>query len=121
SGMLALLDDAERAAVLAHERSHLRHHHALFELVVRVAVALNPLVISLEHDVRFALERWARRRRRGDGASGRGERVGTRCPRHTRRDTTSPPVPASRAALALDDGTRGSAARPSPAACPTSV
>jgi len=59
SGMLALLDDAERAAVLAHERSHLRHHHALFELVVRVAVALNPLVISLEHDVRFALERWA--------------------------------------------------------------
>ena len=59
TGMWALLDDAERAAVLAHERSHLRHHHALFELVVRAAAALNPLVAGLQRDVGFALERWA--------------------------------------------------------------
>lgn len=59
SGMLSMLDDSERAAVLAHERSHLRHRHALFELVVRVAAALNPLLAGLHRDVRFALERWA--------------------------------------------------------------
>jgi beta-lactamase regulating signal transducer with metallopeptidase domain len=59
SGMLALLDDEERAAVLAHERSHLKHRHELFEVIVRVAAALNPLLLGLRHDVRFAVERWA--------------------------------------------------------------
>ena len=59
SGMLALLDHDERAAVLEHERSHLRHRHALFELIVRVSAALNPLIVGLRRDVRFAVERWA--------------------------------------------------------------
>jgi Zn-dependent protease with chaperone function len=59
SGLLSLLDDDERTAVLAHERSHLRHRHALFELVVQLAVALNPLLIGLRNDIAFAVERWA--------------------------------------------------------------
>jgi len=59
SGMLALLDHDERAAVLAHERSHLRHRHELFDVVARVAVALNPLLNGVRQDVRFAVERWA--------------------------------------------------------------
>src|SRR5262249_16901149 len=53
SGLLALLDDDERTSVLAHERSHLRHRHALFELVVQLAVALNPLLIGLRNDIAF--------------------------------------------------------------------
>jgi Zn-dependent protease with chaperone function len=59
AGLLGLLDDEERAAALAHERAHLRHHHALFEIAGRLMVACNPLLITLNRDLGFLLERWA--------------------------------------------------------------
>lgn len=58
-GMLTLLDDAERSAVLAHERAHLRHHHDLFIAASDLATAANPLLAPTRKDLRFALERWA--------------------------------------------------------------
>ncbi len=58
-GLLDLLDESERAAVLAHERSHLRSHHALLALGAAVAVALNPLLAEGRSEVDFSLERWA--------------------------------------------------------------
>jgi beta-lactamase regulating signal transducer with metallopeptidase domain len=57
--MLALLDDDERAAVVAHEHSHLRHGHGAFITVMRMASALNPLLAPMRGDLQFALERWA--------------------------------------------------------------
>lgn len=59
SSMLALLDDDERAAAIAHERSHLRQRHTIFSAVVRLAVAADPLLVSVRRDLRFALERAA--------------------------------------------------------------
>ena len=59
TGLLELLDDEERAAVVAHERAHLRHGHAAFLAVVRVAAALNPLLGPMRSDLRYATERWA--------------------------------------------------------------
>jgi beta-lactamase regulating signal transducer with metallopeptidase domain len=59
AGLLDLLDDEERAAALAHERAHLRHHHALFEIAGRMMVACNPLLGMLNRDLGFLLERWA--------------------------------------------------------------
>jgi hypothetical protein len=59
SGMLELLDGEERAAVVAHERSHLRHGHSVFVAAVRLSLALNPLLTPLRDDLHFALERWA--------------------------------------------------------------
>jgi beta-lactamase regulating signal transducer with metallopeptidase domain len=57
SSLLTLLDDDERAAVIAHERSHLRQRHALFSVVVRLAAAANPLLVGAPRDLEFALER----------------------------------------------------------------
>ena len=59
SAMLLLLDHEERAAMIAHERAHLRERHAVLLAVVRVATAMNPLLHGLRADVRFALERSA--------------------------------------------------------------
>ena len=59
SSMLELLDADERVAMIAHERAHLRERHALFLAVVRVAAAMNPLIVSLRDDMQFALERSA--------------------------------------------------------------
>ena len=59
SAMLALLDDDERAAVLAHEQTHLRQRHSLFLGAIRLAAALDPLLATTRSDVRFALERCA--------------------------------------------------------------
>jgi beta-lactamase regulating signal transducer with metallopeptidase domain len=59
TAMLDLLDDEERAAVVAHERSHLRHAHGAFLAIGDLAVALIPILASTRRDVRFALERWA--------------------------------------------------------------
>lgn len=59
SSMLALLDPDEQAAMIAHERAHLRERHAMHLAVVRVATALNPLLVGLEGDLRLALERSA--------------------------------------------------------------
>lgn len=59
SSMLELLDADERAAVLAHERAHLRQRHAVFMAVARLAAALNPILAGVPADMAFALERWA--------------------------------------------------------------
>lgn len=59
SSMLVLLDADEKAAVIAHERAHLRQHHAVFMAAVRLCSALNPLSASMVRDLQFALERWA--------------------------------------------------------------
>jgi len=59
TAMLDLLDDPERAAVVAHERAHLRRRHGVFLAVMRLTAALNPLLAPMRGDLRFALERWA--------------------------------------------------------------
>jgi hypothetical protein len=59
SGLLQSLDDHEREAVLAHERAHLRNHHAVFRLVAALAVAANPLQRRCRRELDFQLERWA--------------------------------------------------------------
>lgn len=58
-GMLRLLDDEERHVVIAHERSHLRHHHHLHRLAAALSSALNPLLYSLPATQEWATERWA--------------------------------------------------------------
>ena len=59
TGMLDGLDDAERAVLLAHERSHVvRRHHRLITLT-RVSAVFHPALWPLSTAVRFAVERWA--------------------------------------------------------------
>lgn len=58
-GMLRSLDGAERRALLAHERAHLRRRHNLYEGIGRLAAAMNPMLAGLLRALRFALERWA--------------------------------------------------------------
>lgn len=59
TGMLAVLDDAERRALLAHERAHLRWHHHWFTAAAQLAAAANPLLRPLARTVSFTIERWA--------------------------------------------------------------
>ncbi|RSM42648.1 M56 family peptidase [Amycolatopsis balhimycina DSM 5908] len=59
SGMLDALGPAERDALLAHERAHLRLRHHRFLIAITLAAALNPLLRPLCSAARFALERWA--------------------------------------------------------------
>ncbi|MGI8756500.1 MAG: M56 family metallopeptidase [Acidimicrobiales bacterium] len=59
TGLLRLLDSQERAAVVAHERSHLRHNHPMFVAVAALARAVNPFLGSTAVDLRYSLERWA--------------------------------------------------------------
>jgi Zn-dependent protease with chaperone function len=59
SGMVAALGPARLEPVLAHERSHVRHHHAWFGLVSFFAVAINPLLHWSARDLDLELERWA--------------------------------------------------------------
>jgi Zn-dependent protease with chaperone function len=58
-GMLALLTRDECDVMLAHERSHLRHHHHWHRTVVLVASALNPLLVTLPRTQAWLTERWA--------------------------------------------------------------
>lgn len=59
SSLVALLDDEEHAAVIAHERSHLQQRHTLFSAAMRLAIALNPVFAGARGDLQFALERAA--------------------------------------------------------------
>jgi hypothetical protein len=59
SGMLAALGPAGLEAVIAHERSHVRHHHSWFGLAGIFAVAINPLLRWPARDLNFEIERWA--------------------------------------------------------------
>ncbi len=58
-GLTRTLDDDARAAVVAHERSHLAHHHALYQLASVMIGALNPLLRPIRREIDFSLERWA--------------------------------------------------------------
>ncbi|MFF0009969.1 M56 family metallopeptidase [Streptomyces sp. NPDC005374] len=58
-GMLRCLGDAEREALLAHERAHLRGRHHLFQALWRLTAAVNPLLRPLAEAGGFVLERWA--------------------------------------------------------------
>jgi beta-lactamase regulating signal transducer with metallopeptidase domain len=59
TGLLAALDDDERAAVLAHEHAHLAHGHRFFDAAATLASAINPLLAPVRRHLAFALERWA--------------------------------------------------------------
>lgn len=59
SGMLAALSVDERAALLAHERAHLRGRHSWQQAAVDAAAALNPLLVPARDSVAFLLERAA--------------------------------------------------------------
>lgn len=58
-GMLTLLTREECDVMLAHERSHLRHHHHWHRTAVLIASALNPLLFSLPRAQGWVTERWA--------------------------------------------------------------
>jgi hypothetical protein len=70
-GMLAALDRDEYDVMLAHERSHLRHHHHWHRTAATVAHALNPLLLGLPHTQVWLTERWADE----DAARGHDRRV----------------------------------------------
>lgn len=59
SAMMSALDPAETRALIAHEDSHLRHHHHLYVALADLAAAANPLVRPVPRAVRLAVERWA--------------------------------------------------------------
>jgi Zn-dependent protease with chaperone function len=59
SGLMDVLGPAERTALIAHERSHLRHRHAWWILTVDIAVAANPLLRRAARASTHAVERWA--------------------------------------------------------------
>jgi hypothetical protein len=58
-GMLTLLTREECDVMLAHERSHLRHHHDWHRTAALIASALNPLLASLPRTQAWVTERWA--------------------------------------------------------------
>jgi hypothetical protein len=58
-GCLRSLDEEEQAAVVAHERSHLSHHHALYQLVAEIVGTVNPLLRPIQRQIGYSLERWA--------------------------------------------------------------
>jgi len=59
AGLLRRLDPAERRALLAHETSHLDHHHGALAAAGRVAAAMNPLLSAVAQVAAHACERWA--------------------------------------------------------------
>lgn len=58
-GMLAALTRDEMMAVIAHERSHLRHRHYHHRWVVAVAAAVHPMLIPIRSAQEWMTERWA--------------------------------------------------------------
>lgn len=59
TAMLRALPPAERRALLAHEASHLRHHHHAFLVLTEISAAANPLLRPAVDAVRLGVERWA--------------------------------------------------------------
>lgn len=57
--MLSALSASERAALFAHERSHLRHRHHWHRIAVALAAAANPLLRAVPRATGYAVERWA--------------------------------------------------------------
>lgn len=71
TAMLRALSAPERRALLAHESSHLRHHHHLYVQVAELSAAANPLLRPVAQAVRAGVERWADE----DAASTIGDRT----------------------------------------------
>ena len=59
SAMLSALEPAERRVLLAHERAHLTHRHALLSTAVALTAAADPLLVPVRTTVTFLVERWA--------------------------------------------------------------
>ncbi|MBU7599181.1 M56 family metallopeptidase [Streptomyces sp. P38-E01] len=59
TGMLNGLNEAERGALLAHERAHLAGKHHRLLLTVQLAGCANPLLRPLRSAVGYCTERWA--------------------------------------------------------------
>ena len=59
SGLVGMLDEAERAVVLAHEHTHARHRHDRYLLTAQLAAAVVPPLRWLVSRLQFSLERWA--------------------------------------------------------------
>ncbi|WP_093800427.1 M56 family metallopeptidase [Streptomyces sp. Wb2n-11] len=59
TGMLSGLNEAERRALLAHERAHLAGKHHRLLLTVQLAGCANPLLRPLRSAVGYSTERWA--------------------------------------------------------------
>lgn len=59
TAMLEVLDEAEREAMMAHERAHIEHRHHRFLVLAGAAAAAVPLVAPIAKRVRFCTERWA--------------------------------------------------------------
>lgn len=59
SGLLDLLDHEERAAVIAHERAHLRQQHSVLSALARLSIAADPLLRPVARDLHLAIERSA--------------------------------------------------------------
>lgn len=59
TGLLSALDERQREALIAHERSHLSHRHAWWRLAADLAAAVNPLLRATAATVGQATERWA--------------------------------------------------------------
>ncbi len=70
TAMEAALSTAERAALLAHERAHLRHRHHLWIQLAEVSAVANPALRRVPGVVRLMAERWADE----DAASRTGDR-----------------------------------------------
>jgi len=69
--MLHALSAPERRVLLAHEASHLRHHHHLYVQVAELSAAANPRLRPVARAVHQAVERWADE----DAATATGDRV----------------------------------------------
>jgi len=59
TGLLRSLDPAQRRALLAHERAHLRHRHHVHQSAAHLAAAVNPLLYRLPAALALSCERWA--------------------------------------------------------------
>jgi hypothetical protein len=59
TGLLRTLDPPQQRVLLAHETSHLTHHHAWWNLAADLAAAVNPLLRPAARAIETAVERWA--------------------------------------------------------------
>jgi len=98
SGMLRVLDAPQRRALLAHERSHLRHGHHLHQTAVHLAAGVNPLLRRLPAATALACERWA------DEDAARASGRGSVAAALTRAATAGPPAASNGVVLAAASG-----------------
>jgi len=102
TGMLHALEPAEREALMAHERAHLRERHHFFLLVLHLSAAACPLLRPLAKEGAYAVERWADE----DAAQAVGDRglVARAVARAALAQGSSPAGPWRNAALAATGG-----------------